>query len=259
VAAVSDLALIIRAPTDESFAHEGISPQPINDNSRRGSPGQELQIVSPPSNNVLDGIYVGSYTADNLTTGGSVQIVCDDFRDDSNYDSHTYTTTAFSLGSSLGNTLWGSKGATLTQYEEAAWLTIGMLGQTGVTQGEYSFAIWAIFDAGDVANWLTKYGDAATCNAVFGTGSFAGGKCTAGKGGLVGQALAGASTYTPGEFSNVLILTPTGCSSNSCPEQEFLEVVAEGGSTGLYLLLAGLACFGAIILRSLHQQGTKLA
>jgi hypothetical protein len=38
-AAVSDLALIIWAATDESFAHEGISPQRINDNSRRGSFG----------------------------------------------------------------------------------------------------------------------------------------------------------------------------------------------------------------------------
>jgi hypothetical protein len=37
VAAVSDLALIIWAEIDESFAHEGMSPQRINDNSRRGS------------------------------------------------------------------------------------------------------------------------------------------------------------------------------------------------------------------------------
>jgi hypothetical protein len=35
VAAVSDLALIIMAATDESFAHDGMSPQRIRDNSRR--------------------------------------------------------------------------------------------------------------------------------------------------------------------------------------------------------------------------------
>jgi hypothetical protein len=39
VPAVSDLALIIRAATDEFFAQEGISPQRIKDNSRRGSIG----------------------------------------------------------------------------------------------------------------------------------------------------------------------------------------------------------------------------
>jgi hypothetical protein len=39
VAAVSDLALIIRAAADESFAHEGMSPQRISDNSRTGSFG----------------------------------------------------------------------------------------------------------------------------------------------------------------------------------------------------------------------------
>jgi hypothetical protein len=39
VAAVSDLALIIMAAPDMSCAHEGIKPQRISDNSRRGSFG----------------------------------------------------------------------------------------------------------------------------------------------------------------------------------------------------------------------------
>jgi hypothetical protein len=39
VAAVSDLALIIMAAPDISFAHDGIKPHRINDNSRRGSFG----------------------------------------------------------------------------------------------------------------------------------------------------------------------------------------------------------------------------
>jgi hypothetical protein len=39
VAAVSDLALIIRAAPDMSFDHEGIKPQRIRDNTRRGSFG----------------------------------------------------------------------------------------------------------------------------------------------------------------------------------------------------------------------------
>jgi hypothetical protein len=39
VAAVSALALIMLAAPAESFAHEGINPQRINDNSRTGSLG----------------------------------------------------------------------------------------------------------------------------------------------------------------------------------------------------------------------------
>jgi hypothetical protein len=39
VAAVSDLELIIMAAPDMSLAHDGMSPQRISDNSRRGSFG----------------------------------------------------------------------------------------------------------------------------------------------------------------------------------------------------------------------------
>ena len=222
--------------------------------------GQELQINNPPSTNIMDGIYVGSYGATDLSTGGSVQITCDDFKDNSDFNAASYTTTAFSsLGTSLGSTLWGSSGATLTQYEQAAWLVLGMLKQTGMQQGYYSYAIWAVFDSIDVANWFTSHGDAGACNAVFGTGAWGSG-CNS-KGGT-GGLLAGATgqTYTLGEFSNVLILTPTGCKNGpgSCPEQEFFEVVAEGGSAVMYLLLAGLSCFGAIFFRSRQQVHEKM-
>jgi hypothetical protein len=219
---------------------------------------QQLQISNPPSNNVLDGNYVGSYTATNLATGGSVQITCDDFKDNSNYNPATYTTNTFS---SLGSTLWGSNllasGSSIGQvtqlYDEVAWLTLGMLKQTGTQQGYYSYAIWAIFSPNQVAAWLTSYNDAAACNAVFGNGSWGWHGCTAGKGGLVGTAAS--QIYTSGEFSNILILTPQGCRNGpgSCPEQEFLEVVAEGGSAAAYLLLAGLACFAAVYFRSRQQ------
>jgi hypothetical protein len=216
----------------------------------------DLQINNPPSNNVLDGIYVGSYSANNLSSGGSVQITCDDFSDQSNYNPATYTTNTFN---SLGNTLWGSymlaSGYSMTQvtqfYDEAAWLTEAMLKQTGVEQGYYSYAIWAVFDPMQVAGWLTMYGDSTACNTVFGNGAWWWGRCNAGNGGLEGTA--SAQLFTAGEFANVEILTPQGCywGPGTCPEQEFLEVlVAEGGTTGLYLLMAGIACFAAIMFRS---------
>ncbi len=220
----------------------------------------ELQINNPPSNNILDDIYVGSYSANNVTPGGpggTVQITCDDFRDESNYNVWTYNVNTFS---SLGSTLWGQTlgtAAATPLYEEAAWLTLQMLPLTGTTQAEYSYAIWAVFQPNQVATWLTSANDSTTCNAVFGNNAWvAGSGCNPSKGkagtGLLSMA-AGQSFYA-GEFSNVLILTPQGCSGSSCPEQEFFEVVAaEGGATAGYLLLAGFACLGAMLFRSRQQ------
>jgi hypothetical protein len=228
---------------------------------------QDLQISNPPSNNILDGIYVGSYTATNLATGGSVQITCDDFADNSNYNPATYTTNTFS---SLGNTLWGSyllgQGDSLAQvtslYDDVAWLTLAMLKQTGTEQGYYSFAIWAIFSPNAVANWLTLYGDSAACNAVFGSGSWSMWGCTANTSKNSNGLVALAENNSAGvNTSNIVILTPQGCKNGpgTCPEQEFLEVVAEGGSSALYLLLAGITCFGAMFLHSRRNVAGRLA
>ena len=200
-----------------------------------------LQINNPPSNNILDGIYVGTYGATNTSTGAQTQIICDDFKDDSNFNAATYVTHSF--GNFIG-TVWGPGAA--AQYQQAAWLTLGMLQQSGTQQGYYSYAIWAVFDPSDVAKWLTTYTDSSACNAVFGSGSWGGGKCNAGSGGLLGSAAG--QQYYQGEFSNFLILTPT-CSAGpgTCQEQEFFQLVPEGGSAVLYLLLAGLSCFGAMV------------
>jgi hypothetical protein len=208
---------------------------------------ETLQINDPPSNNILDNIYVGSYSATNTQTGAGVQIVCDDFQDNSDYNAATYTVNTFN---SLGNTLWGKNNPNATQqYDEAAWLTLQMLGQSGNQQGYYSYAIWAVFDPTDVANWLTKHNDMGACNAVFGGGSWNSGQCNGGSGGYL--KMASTQTYTAGEFSNFIILTPQGCNgAGTCPEQEFLLLVPEGGTAATYLLLAGICCFGAIFIRN---------
>ncbi len=197
----------------------------------------------------MDGIYVGSYTASNLSNGGSVQITCDDFKDESNSSPYSYNVNTFS---SLGNTLWGQyftskheQSLILPTYDEAAWLTEAMLGKAGSQKGYYSYAIWAITDASGVASWLIGRHDWTACTQVFGNS-----KCAMGThAGLVWDAES--QKYTAGEFSNIRILTPEGCSNpGNCKEQEFLEVVPEGGSAALYLLLAGTACFAAMFLRS---------
>lgn len=224
--------------------------------------GTSLQISNPPSNNVLDGIYVGSYTATNTSTGAQTQITCDDFKDVSDYNAATYTVNSFN---NLGSTLWGSTllkqhdtmAQITTLYEEAAWLTLGMLQLSGTQQGYYSFAIWAVFDPTEVASWLTLYGDSSACNTVFGNGSWGAGGCRTGNGGLEG--LAAGQQFFAGEFSNFNILTPVcGGGPGTCAEQEFFQVVPEGGSALIYLLLAGVACFGAIFYTR-RQSANSLA
>lgn len=203
------------------------------------------QISDPPSNNVLDGIYVGPYSATNTQSGGAMHIICDDFKDQSNYNPATYTVNSFS---SLGSTLWGSsllkQGDTMAQvtalYEQAGWLASGVMNATGAQQGYYSYALWAVFDATDVLSWLNNAHDVAACNAIFGN------SCTsthAAAGSLLYNA---EQNYMSGNYSNLIILTPAGCGVAGCPEQEFFEFVPEGGSALLYLVLVGLACFVAI-------------
>ena len=215
------------------------------------------QISDPPSNNVLDGIYVGPYNATNIQSGASMKIICDDFRDESNYNPATYTTNSFS---SLGNTLWGSlllsEGKSMSQvttlYEQAGWLAFGLTNATGTQQGYYSYALWAVFDPASVLTWLSNAHDLAACNAVFGN------NCTSSSA-SAGSLLYGAEQdYASGDYSNLAILTPNGCGLVGCsPEQEFFELVPEGGSPVFYLLLAGLACLAAAFHSRRHTAAAR--
>ena len=67
---------------------------------------------------------------------------------------------------------------------------------------------------------------------------------------------------TPSQFANFFIYTPDMTKSITCgggtcptaPPQEFLGfTVPEGGPVLLYLLLAAISCFGAIVLRHRRQ------
>lgn len=191
--------------------------------------------LTSAGNNVMDGVYVGPYYA---TVNGvaNTPIICDDFADESYIGSSwNFTSNNFST---LGNALWGQTSNYTSNYDAAAWLTLQMLALNGnpsnATQvGYLSFAIWSLFDS----------------NALSG---------------LNGTQLAGVeawlkalpSNLTPGEFANFEILTPQNCTPGSCQGQEFLVLVPEGGSAAMYLLLAGLACFGAILFRRQRQACT---
>jgi hypothetical protein len=206
---------------------------------------QNVNLTSA-GNNITDGVYVSPYYA---TVNGvaNTPIVCNDFADDSHLNtSWTASIVPFSslATGGLASTAWGAAGATVQLYEEAAWLTLGVFQQSKGTQGQinYSFAVWAVFDPSGVASWLTAYGDTTTYNAIFGPG------------GLL--ATAAGNSYSLGEFANFHIITPEvggkTCTAGNCSEQEFFSV-PEGGAALGYLIMAGLACLGAMIVRSRRQ------
>jgi hypothetical protein len=220
------------------------------------------------------GIYMSPYYA-SVNGGATTTVVCDDFADESNIGSSWYAS-AISMSSlttkNVGDTLWGSwfgspagggfsASTIVTWYQQAAWLTLGLLSSpsNSLQQEYYSAAIWAVFDPNSVLNWFKSNGNTAGCMAIFGN------SCTGTSASGTSLLALAENDYKTGNYSNLVILTPlTGkngsiCTpalsgNGNCPAQEFFEVVAEGGSALLYLLLAGTACFAAIFFRSRQQQ-----
>ena len=187
-----------------------------------------VQLQDPPSNNILDGLYVGPYSGIDLGSNSSIKVICDDFKDDSNYQAASYTVNSLD---NLGNAIWGAGNKQL--YQEAAWLASGMFQQTGATQGYVSYALWAIFMPSEVKRWLNGAGDQAAYNAVFGVG------------GLIQQAQEACQIGSNCDYANLRILTPV-CNGSSCQEQEFFTFVPEGGAPLSYIGLAGTTVFGAV-------------
>jgi len=188
-------------------------------------------------NNVMDNVYVGPYYA-NVSGFGNSTVICDDFADES-YIGHSWNFTANNF-STLGSALWGNQ---TNNYDAAAWLTLQMLSLNGnpsnATQvGYLSFAIWSLFDK----------------SALNGLNSTQ----LAGVDAWLGKV---PSNLNPGQFANFLLLTPQGCSGGpgSCPGQEFMMLVPEGGSAAIYLLLAGLSCFGAMLFRRRRHASSSMA
>jgi hypothetical protein len=180
-------------------------------------------------NNVMQGVYVGPYYA---TVNGVVNtpVICDDFADDS-VIGHSWSFTPNNF-STLGSALWGNQ---TQNYESAAWLTLQMLSLNSIpgnsTQvGYLSYAIWSLFDQAALGKLnTTQLAGVSYWKSMI------------------------PSNLTTSEFANFVILTPKGCAPGTCPGQEFFMLVPEGGSTAIYLLVAGLACFGAIIFRPGRQ------
>jgi hypothetical protein len=195
------------------------------------------QMNAPPSNNILDNIYVGPYSFTNLDNSGAFRMICDDFKDETNYNPATYMVRSFDPNNLVG-TVWGSLPNAAALYQQAGWLAMGLMNQTGLLQGEYHYALWAVFDATDVISWLKGFNNGASiCNDIFGANNNC--NSTNVTGGLLLQAQ---QNYGSVNYSNMLIVTPP-CTGLKCSEQEFLMFSApDGGSALEYLGLAAAAC-----------------
>jgi hypothetical protein len=198
--------------------------------------------LTSAGDNIMDNIYVGPYTG---TIGGNAgqQIICDDFSDESEVGNGWATTANSITMADMGNTLWGQAlGASeaLGLYQEAAYITYQMLtGNNSQTQiGYMSYAIWYLFDSTAVTSYL---GSMTGANSAIWSGLEAVLAAASGKS-LSATLLSEFVIYTP-------LVNGQPCSNpGQCPGQEFMEFVQapEGGGALAYLLLAGVACFGAM-------------
>jgi hypothetical protein len=189
------------------------------------------------------GIYSGTVNGSSATPG----ILCDDYRDDI-YSGETWNANAYQASSlasgNLGSTLFGNT-IGLDGYAEVATLVSMMFGNvssytdgattiTGITQAELSSAIWYITTPGGINGLDSKAALlVSTVEAAFGSDTT--------------KAAAYLSNLT-----NLWILTPnplTGIGNGEPQEMWTTSLVLsapEGGAALMYLLLAGLTCFGAM-------------
>jgi hypothetical protein len=169
--------------------------------------------------NVVGGIYIGPYTATDGTN--TFPVICDDFADESYlYQPWTASVSTFA---DLTGTKWGGQPNAAMLYNEAAWLSDQLLNPavSPTTAGALQYAIWDVFDPASFT-YLQSQGLTQVYNSA-------------------SNWLSQAQTqiYTPGEFSDYVIYTPTGPAPTP---QEFLRRVPEPGTLPLMAIaLAGLA------------------
>ena len=208
--------------------------------------------VDPTTGN--DNVYGGFYYG--KINGVAANIVCDDANDTVGipWTWQAAELNATQIAANLGSTLFGTSatappGAVIgvVGYAEVAGLVETMFapGTTSAQQGELSTAIWAITSG--KTSGLT--GGAATYydNAI---GEYTG--LSAGTAGTdATAALAG--------DGNLILYTPidptTGLPAHGYSQEYW--TVPEGGAALLYLLLVGLACFGAMLFSSRNRFGKR--
>jgi hypothetical protein len=194
------------------------------------------------------GIYTGT-----INGKSSPGIICDDFNDEvtagETWNAKAYQASSLASGN-IGSTLFGNS-IGLTGYAEVATLVSMMFGNTpnsyggitGITQSELASAIWDITTPGGI-NGLDAKAKALVASVEL---AFTGN-------------VSKATTYLA-TLTNLWILTPdplTGVGSGE-PQEMWTEnlKVPEGGAASMFLLLAGVSCFGAMFFKFRNRVGSS--
>jgi len=196
------------------------------------SRAQNTMTLTSGGNFVLDGVYVGPYSA--TINGVSTQIVCDDY-DDETYLNETWQAYTSSFPDPTNTYMENNHGATQQGYNEVAWLTqqlfaqVNAPGATNSSVGDVQFALWAIFGGESILNNLS--GSDYT-NALNWYNEAQGYENTS------------ASGFTVYSWNGS---TPT-CGNGYCPPppQEFLVATPEASQAGT--LAADLLLFAVAVL-----------
>jgi hypothetical protein len=198
-----------------------------------------LTMTPTGLSNQLWGAYIGPYTVAVNSSGQTFQVICDDFLADT-YIGESWTAAI----SSISNLAGKFSGFGVQRYDEVAFLGTALLNSSSACQAgsqcggvnnsaDIQYALWQVFDS---TGSDTAFSHLSGNNLVNATDWLH---------------LAQTQTYTPGQFSNVVIYTPTGCINGpGCSSgstiglpQEFIAIrnVPESGT--LLLLGVGMACF----------------
>ena len=200
-----------------------------------------------PEGCVGAGLYGGNINGVNVGPGNAVGgMICDDYFDNITTGEH-WTASGISAGSlNAGNIgtqpLFGAAmgSAAIQDYTEIAYLVTKMFlpSSSSSQQAALSEAIWYITSGGKSSTEplsATALGFLNVAIAAWNNG----------KG------------INLSEFANLYIFTPTSWTGGR-PQEMWSEVsVPEGGATLAYVFMAGLACFGAMVLRSRRQMSAR--
>jgi len=171
-----------------------------------------------------NGVGTGQYGA--IINGTTTTMVCDDYNHEIT-SGESWTANGVNVATLTSVAGLQYAGIGINGYTEVAYLVNQMFGNpSSAIQSELSQAIWYITTGGtlSITSGAMTYVTAAI-NFLNGGGTLS-------------------------EFANLWLYTPTDQSQTGPQEMWGLVAVPEGGTAALYLLLAGLACFGAVVIRS---------